>query len=272
MFHPSWKGYDDGVDALPTLPNLRVSQPRRVNRSAAGCEPGFSFAFQPIVDVRNREIVSYEALLRGPHGEPSGSVLSRVLPADFPRFDAACHCRAIALVARLHLTGRLNLNLVTCNSEHLEPVMRGITLACQEYCFPVENIIIELAEPGNKTGQVELLQALRIVQELGFSTAIDDFGSGYSGLQLLVDHQPHYIKVDRRLIGGIQQDVVRQRIFLGFWRICNSLAIHIIAGGVEQAGEYQWLQEAGVRFFQGDYFARPSFEKLPEVPGRVFCV
>ena len=47
----------------------------------------FSFAFQPIVDARNREIISFEALVRGPHGEPSASVFAQVPRYDFPRFD-----------------------------------------------------------------------------------------------------------------------------------------------------------------------------------------
>ena len=90
-------------------------------------------------------------------------------------------------------------------------------------------------------------------------------------MKLLVEYQPHYIKLDRHLIGNIQQDFVRQRIFSGIRRICNSLAIHIVAEGVESAGEYLWLQEAGVRFFQGYYFARPAFEALPDVANKVYC-
>ena len=286
VFQSMGNGYDIDVDATMTaFPNIEPGIPARKHtrlavpgvEARAAIRPevdwafDFSFAFQPIVDVRSRDIVSYEALVRGPQGEPSRTVLDKVRLMDFPRFDSACHRRAIALAAQLRLPAKLNLNLAARNIAELQHVMTATHQACLECGFPMENIIVELVETGSQAGQAYLLQALRIVQALGFSTAIDDFGSGYSGLQLLVDHQPHYIKVDRHLIGGIQQDVVRQRIFLGFWRICNSLAIHVVAEGVEQAGEYLWLQEAGVRYFQGNYFASPAFEKLPEVSHRVYC-
>ena len=286
VFQYTGNGYDSGVDATMTafpiiepgttarkhtsLPIPPVDT-RTVTRSEVDWAFDFSFAFQPIVDVHTREIVSYEALVRGPQGEPSRTVLDKVRLLDFPRFDSACHRRAIALASQLGLPVKLNLNLAARNISELNHVMMATHQACLDCGFPMENIIVELIETGSQAGQVYLLQALRIVQALGFSTAIDDFGSGYSGLQLLVEHQPHYIKVDRHMIGGIQQDVVRQRIFLGFWRICNSLAIHIVAEGVEQVGEYLWLQEVGVRYFQGYYFARPIFEQLPDVPARVYC-
>ena len=63
----------------------------------------FSFAFQPIVDVRNREIVSFEALVRGPHGEPSASVFAQVPKHHFPRFDELCRMKAIYLASRLKI-------------------------------------------------------------------------------------------------------------------------------------------------------------------------
>jgi EAL domain-containing protein (putative c-di-GMP-specific phosphodiesterase class I) len=125
-------------------------------------------------------------------------------------------------------------------------------------------------ETESLTDHRNLLQCLQIIQDFGFKTAIDDFGVGYSGLKLLVEYQPHFIKLDRHLIGNIQNDLVRQRIFSGIRRICSCLAIQIVAEGVELAGEYHWLQDAGVRFFQGFYFARPAFEALPDVANKLF--
>lgn len=230
----------------------------------------FSFAFQPIVDVRCRQVVSYEALVRGPHGEPSETILSRLSPADVFLFEEQSHARAIALANRLRVPCRLNLNLAASGIHALAPSVVGIYQSCLQHNLPTRNIILELVESQDLVDQGHLLHSLRRIQEMGFSIAFDDFGAGYSGLKLLAEYQPHYIKVDRHLIGDIQQDVVRQRIFTGIWRICNSLAIHIVAEGVEQAGEYLWLQGMGVRYFQGNYFAQPAFETLPEIPGAVY--
>jgi EAL domain-containing protein (putative c-di-GMP-specific phosphodiesterase class I) len=85
-----------------------------------------------------------------------------------------------------------------------------------------------------------------------------------------VQYQPNYIKLDRELISNIQNNFVKQSVFLGIQQICRSLSIEIVAEGVETAGEYHWLMEAGISIFQGYYFARPAFEALPDVANRLF--
>jgi EAL domain-containing protein (putative c-di-GMP-specific phosphodiesterase class I) len=230
----------------------------------------FSFAFQPIVDVRNREIVSFEALVRGPHGESSASVFAQVPRNASLRFDELCRRKAIYLASRLNNPKRLNLNLSAQSIFEVDLSIQATFQASIQSGIPAESIVFEVIESESLTEQRHLIEYLRLIQDFGFSTAIDDFGAGYSGLKLLVEYQPHFIKLDRHLIGNIQNDLVRQRIFSGIRRICSCLAIQIVAEGVELAGEYHWLQDAGVRFFQGFYFARPAFEALPDVANKLF--
>ena len=230
----------------------------------------FSFAFQPIVDVRSREIVSFEALVRGPHGEPSASVFAQVPKYNFPRFDEACRLKAIYLASQLKIQNRLNLNM---SPQSIYEVDLNITATFQASIhsgIPVGNIIFEVLETENLTDQRNLLKYLRILQDFGFRTAIDDFGAGYSGLNLLVQYQPNYIKLDRTIISNIQHDCIKQSIFSGVRQICKDLSIEIIAEGVETADEFHWLNEAGISIFQGFYFARPAFEALPDVANKVF--
>ncbi len=230
----------------------------------------FSFAFQPIVDARNREIISFEALVRGPHGEPSASVFAQVPKCDFPRFDELCRSKAIYLASRLKIPNRLNLNL---SAQSIYEIDLSITTTFQASIntgIPVERIVFEVLEMESLTDQRNLLQYLRLIQDFGFITAIDDFGAGYSGLKLLAEFQPNYIKLDRFLIGNIHQDLIKQSVFSGVKHICDRLAIEIVAEGVENAGEYHWLREAGVSIFQGYYFARPAFEALPDVAYAAF--
>lgn len=230
----------------------------------------FSFAFQPIVDVRNREIISYEALLRGPKGESAASVFARVPAGDYLRFDRICRRNAIYLASRLKIPNRLNLNLAAQSIYEVDMSITTTFQASIQSGIPAENIIFEVLESQNLTEQKNLIKYLRLIQEFGFATAIDDFGAGYSGLKLLTEYQPHYIKLDRHLIGNIHEDFVKQRIFTGIRRICDSLCIEVVAEGVESEGEYHWLNEAGISIFQGFYFARPAFEALPDVSNRVY--
>ncbi len=231
----------------------------------------FSFAFQPIVNAENREIISFEALVRGPHGEPSASVFAQVPACDFPRFDEVLRREAIYLASRLKIPNQLSLNL---SSRGLYEVDLNITATFQASInsgIPVDKIIFEVLETDNLTDQRNLVKYLQLIQDFGFRTAIDDFGAGYSGLKLLVKYQPNYITLDRQLIGDIHQNTVKQSIFAGISQICKRLSIDIVAEGVEKASEYAWLRDSGVRLFQGYYFARPAFEALPEVADKVYA-
>ncbi len=232
----------------------------------------FSFAFQPIVDVRNREIISFEALVRGPRGEPSASVFAQVPRHNFPRFDEICRRKAIYLASRLKIPNLLNLNMSPQSIYEVDLNITATFRASIQSGIPVENIVFELLETESLTDQRNLLKYLQIIQDFGFKTAIDDFGAGYSGLKLLVQYQPNYIKLDRDMISNIHQDNVKQSIYSGIRQICKRLSIEIVAEGVETADEYRWLHEAGVSIFQGYYFARPAFEALPDVANKVFSI
>ena len=231
----------------------------------------FSFAFQPIVDVSSREIVSFEALVRGPHGEPSASVFAQVPKRDSLKFDELCRSKAMLLANRLNNPKSLNLNLNAQNIYETELSIQATFQSSIESGISAENIILEIVESENLTEQRDLIKYLHLIHDYGFSTAIDDFGAGISGLKMLVEYQPHFIKLDRQMIGDIHQDLVKKRVFAGIRKICNLLSIEIVAEGVENAGEVRWLQEAGIHLFQGYYFARPAFEALPEVAEKVYC-
>jgi EAL domain-containing protein (putative c-di-GMP-specific phosphodiesterase class I) len=231
----------------------------------------FSFAFQPIVDVRNREIISFEALVRGPHGESAASVFAQVPQNDLLRFDEICRRKAIYLASRLKIPNRLNLNLTAQSIYEVDMSITATFQASIQSGIPAENIIFEVLESQSLTEQKNLIKYLRLIQEFGFATAIDDFGAGYSGLKLLTEYQPYFIKLDRHMIGNIHEDYVKQRIFSGVRKICDSLCIQIVAEGVENESEFHWLNEAGISIFQGYYFARPAFEALPDVANKLYC-
>jgi EAL domain-containing protein (putative c-di-GMP-specific phosphodiesterase class I) len=232
----------------------------------------FSFAFQPIVNACNQEIISFEALVRGPHGEPSNSVFAQVNNRDFGRFDEMCRQKAIHLASRLNIPNSLCLNLSAQGLYQIDSSIITTFHASMESGIPTENIIFEVLETANLTDQHSLLQYLNLINEFGFKTSIDDFGAGYSGLKLLVKYQPTYIKLDRHLIGDIQDNPIKQSVFMGIQQICNQLSVEIVAEGVEQAAEYRWLSQAGVKIFQGYYFARPAFEALPEVSYKAYAI
>jgi EAL domain-containing protein (putative c-di-GMP-specific phosphodiesterase class I) len=237
---------------------------------AAGVDFTFSFAFQPIVDAASRDIFSFEALVRGPHGESSEEVFSKVPYSNLYRFDQACRLKAIHVAKRLHLQTRLNLNLLPNSVHGTGRNVRATLEASLEEGFPADMLVFEVSESELLQHYARIEGVFDDHQDFGFQTAIDDFGTGYSGLRMLAEYQPNYIKLDRNLIADIDRQRVKQIIVKGIQGICRQLNIDAIAEGVETAGEYHWLRTDGIRLFQGYYFARPLFEGLSEVQQRLF--
>jgi len=180
--------------------------------ATGGVDFEFSFAFQPIVDAATREVISFEALVRGPRGEPSADVFARVPQDNLFRFDQACRLKAIRVAQRLHITTRLNLNLIPNSTRRTGVNIRATLQASLRAGLPVENIVFEVSESPGLQHHLPLAGIFEAYRDCGFLTAIDDFGMGYSGLAMLAEYQPNYIKLDRNLIADIHENCAKQTI------------------------------------------------------------
>jgi len=222
----------------------------------------FSYAYQPIVDVRKREIYAHEALIRGAAGEPAATILSRVNDDNRYRFDQACRVTAIKVAAQLGLQQRLSINFLPNAIYRPELCIRTTLQASRTHNFPVERIIFEATEGEAIEDGKRLAAILTEYKRCGFLTAIDDFGAGYAGLNLLADFQPDIIKLDMALVRGVNTSRSRQAITRGVLRICSALDIAVIAEGVETAAERDFFFDEGVNLMQGYLFSRPAFQSL----------
>lgn len=223
----------------------------------------FSFAFQPIVDSAARTVVSYEALIRGPRGEPAATVLSRVPTDDVHRFDAAGRVTAIATAVRLGIACDLNVNFLPQGLLVSRNALDGTLAAARDHGLAFERLVVEVTEGELIRDHAEFAQLINGYRAQGIKVAIDDFGAGYSGLNLLAEFQPDQIKIDMSLVRGIGGNGPRQAIVRAVMAVCRDLGIDIIAEGIETLDELRWFEDAGVRLFQGYLFAKPGFEQLP---------
>jgi len=225
--------------------------------------PNYSFAFQPIVDVNNGSIVSYEALVRGVNAESAKHVFDQISSSDKQYFDAELRLSAIRLAAKLGISCNLNLNClpsgVNIENTSLLPML-GVLQQCH---LSPSLITIEITEQEIIHDYMNFIEAINIYKRFGIKIAIDDFGSGYSGLSLLAEFQPDSIKLDMSLVRSIESRGPRQAIIRGIIRTCTDLGIDVLAEGVETTAEYEWLHDEGVNLFQGYLFAKPEFEFLP---------
>ncbi|MCX8017014.1 MAG: EAL domain-containing protein, partial [Rhodocyclaceae bacterium] len=226
----------------------------------------FTMAFQPILDVDTGRPFAYEALVRGPNGEGAGAILALVNDSNRYRFDQACRVKAIELATVLgmqRLPGcRLSINFLPNAIYRPETCIRSTLEACARFGFPMENLMFEVTEGERVSDFSHLINIFSDYRRRGFATAIDDFGAGYSGLNLLAEFQPHVIKIDMELIRGVESSPARQAIVAAIAMMAERLGITLIAEGIETTGERDTLRELGIRYQQGYLFARPAIGEL----------
>lgn len=225
----------------------------------------FTMAFQPIVDLQKKTIFGYEALVRGLNEESAYSVIKKVTEDNRYLFDQLCRIKAISLAAELEVDAMLSINFLPNAVYKPERCIRTTLEAARKYGFPTRQIMFEFTEVERVKDGGFIKRIVDYYQKLGFVTAIDDFGAGYAGLSLLADFQTDLVKIDMGLIRNISHDHARQCITRNCINLCRDLNITPLAEGVESREEMLWLRDAGVSLMQGYFFARPGFERLPEV-------
>lgn len=236
-------------------------------RNLEGLDFQFTMAFQPIMDLRTHRPWAYEALVRGVNGESAGSILNKVNEGNRYRFDQACRVKAIELAAGLGLLDipdcRLSINFLPNAVYRAETCIRATLEAARSCNFPAQRLMFEVTEGERVEDPAHLKSIFAEYERQGFTTAIDDFGSGYSGLNLLATFQPNVLKVDMALTRGIDQDPVRSAIVEGVVLVAGRLGITLVAEGIETEGERDTLLALGIALQQGYLFARPAVEALP---------
>lgn len=252
--------------AIEHLDDRRIACPGC--RDGAALDFDFAMAFQPIMDIRTGTPFAYEALVRGPGGESAWSVLDRVTEENRYVFDQRCRVKAIETAARaglLDTPARLSINFLP-NAVYSPAACIRLTLTtARAIDFPTDRLIFEFTENEQMVDPAHVGRIIAAYRQMGFGTALDDFGAGHAGLNLLARFQPDIIKLDMELIRALDSSLPRRMIVEGVVRMGEALGVTVIAEGIETRGELDALAAMGVRYIQGYYFARPAFEALPVV-------
>lgn len=225
-----------------------------------------AMAFQPIIDTDTGRPFAFEALVRGSNGEGATEVLSRVTPDNRYAFDQQCRVAAIegAVAAGiLETDARLSINFLP-NAVYSPLACIQLSLeTARRTGFPPERLIFEFTENEEMADTDHVRGIIEAYRELGFATAIDDFGAGHAGLSLLARFQTDFLKLDMGLIRGIDSSQRRKLIVESVVRLARSLGMETIAEGIETPAESDALRAIGVRYLQGYLFGRPALRKLP---------
>ena len=231
---------------------------------ATVCGPDFSYAFQPIVDINAQSVFAYEALIRGKEGQAAHTILTKVPEADFFEFDQRARNTAIRMAADLGLKCKINLNISPASLQTDDRFLSRTVTTARNHNLSLNQIVIEITETECIDKPDEFINRINRFRAEGIRVAIDDFGAGYSGLNLIANFQPDIVKLDMQLIRGIEGDGPRQAIVRAISQLCDDLGIEIVAEGIETQAELKWLRSIDIEFFQGYLFARPGFQCLPQ--------
>jgi len=186
-------------------------------------------------------------------------------PENRYAFDQQCRVKAIEMASRLFPTNsntKLSINFMP-NSVYEPRACIRLTLSTAERVgFPLDRIIFEFTE-NEQLDTTHVLNILNTYREIGFKTAIDDFGAGHAGVGLLTKFQPDIVKLDMELVRDIDKDAIKRTVVKHTLALLNDLGIIPLCEGIENAGEATALEDLGVHLIQGYFFARPGFEQLP---------
>ncbi len=223
--------------------------------------------FQPIVSLRDGSVFGHEALSRI-------TCESEIKNPDM-LFDVAgkynllwqlellCRTKALeaAFVFMIPPYSKklfINVNPFTMNDEAFK---RGFTKDfLKQYNIDPKNIIFEITEKNVVTDINSFKSTIVYYKGQDYSIAIDDAGSGYSGLNLISDVNPHYIKLDMNLIREINKDMLKFSLVKGMVEFSKVSNISIIAEGIETYEELDTIINLGVQYGQGYFIQKPEEE------------
>ncbi|MFA9423681.1 MAG: GGDEF domain-containing protein [Sedimentibacter sp.] len=223
--------------------------------------------FQPIVSLRDGSIFGHEALSRitGESEIKNPDMLFNVAGKYNRLWDLELLCRTKALEAAFVFmippySKKLFINVNPCTM-HDEAFKRGFTKDfLKQFNIDPENIIFEITERNVVTDIDSFKSTIVYYKSQDYSIAIDDAGSGYSGLNLISDVDPHYIKLDMNLIREINKDRLKFSIVKGMVEFSKVSNISIIAEGIETYEELDTIINLGVQYGQGYFFQMPEAE------------
>jgi len=220
--------------------------------------------FQPIVHAADpTRVFAHEALLRGldPVGEliPPGRLFDAARDAGFLfQLDLLARRTAIYDAARNDLTGCLFINFNPTAIYDPTFCLRTTVAAIDATGFSRDQIVFEVTESDRAQDAGHLQRILTFYRSAGFRIALDDFGSGYSSLNLLHQLRPDFLKLDIELIRGVHADPYKALIARKILETARELGLQTIAEGIETSEELSWVQAHGADFVQGYLLGRPA--------------
>ncbi|MBQ6668928.1 MAG: EAL domain-containing protein, partial [Deltaproteobacteria bacterium] len=244
--------------------------------SAAVEERQLTVFYQPKYDIKCNppRLSSAEALIRWKHPD-----LGMISPGEFIPLlegkgligvvDHFVWREAAAQVAAWRDKYRYTLpvSVNVSRSDIFDPGLEDRLLAIvTENGLDIKSLKLEVTESAYTDSAQQMLTVIRRLREIGFEIEMDDFGSGYSSLNMLSEMPIDVLKMDMKFVRNIENSQTDYQLVKLILDIAKYLHVKVVAEGVETEGQLKLLTDAGCDLVQGYYFSRPlppeDFEKL----------
>lgn len=223
--------------------------------------------YQPIFRSGTLALWGYECLMRGVAED--GAIVSPATLLEWARQEQLTfmldrqvrelHLRragAAGLGPPIHLL----VNFLPTAIYRPEFCLRTTVRAAAEAGLEPDHVVFEVVESERTVSRPHLRNLLAYYRATGFKVALDDVGSGYSGLSLLADLNPDLIKIDRELVSRAPESPVHRDVCASLARLGRDSGQLVLAEGVEREEEWAMMTELGVDLLQGFLFGRPAPE------------
>ncbi len=236
-------------------------------------EEQFFLVYQPLFYLGSEKIAEVEALIRWNHptkgllfpdqfidmAENSGTII------DIDQWVIDTSCRQLKKWRDSNFEPvRLSINISAKSFEmkRFVPVLLDIV---EKYGIDPSQLQLEITERILIRNVEESIMKLQSLRAMGFRVAIDDFGIGYSSLSYIVRLPIDCIKIDKSFVQNIASSKEAKTIVSTIITLCKALKLHVIAEGIENSMELEYLKVSNCDIGQGYYFSKPiTMEELEE--------
>jgi diguanylate cyclase (GGDEF)-like protein/PAS domain S-box-containing protein len=220
--------------------------------------------YQPILDLDTKHIVKAEALLRWKHPRrgfvspatfiPLAEQSGMILQID-RHVIKSCFAQAAEWARQgLPMLISINLSALTLRDDEL---LEYVADTLNRTGAPASQLMFEITESAAIQDPETTKRVLLGFREMGIMSAIDDFGIGYTSIVFLKSLPVAAVKVDKVFVDGIGQGPKDEGVLAAVLALGHGLGISVIAEGVEDARQLEWLEAHGCQMAQGFYIAKP---------------
>lgn len=249
----------ENSEKIRNMSNIALALSRDVLR---GME-NFRIVIQPVVSVQTGQVVGGEVLLRwtfqGQDISPAvfipllekGNLIQ--LAGRWVFEQAACNCmRLAACMPEFYLT--FNMSLQQLSDDQFTDFMRA---TLEKYRVSGSNLVAEMTESSMDERPEQLMRFVDACRELDIGIALDDFGSGYSSLRMLLQYPSSIIKLDRSLLLEMVASEDKMNFISSIVYACHRFGKKVCMEGVETWAQDGIIRECGCDMIQGFYYYRP---------------